>query len=166
MKTSFGRWAKFVVLYLLTIPVIAAAWHYLAPRAECYVNEENICIWQVDQTSSPYFFADATFGGIGLVVGLLLGFVVAKSLQPSWFNQISFAGLGIAVGWVAATVAESFNSVELLESPFAIDALEMRSTAMLFVLPLIVQLFVVFRTPNATPDDSVDDSVSESEPVA
>jgi hypothetical protein len=162
MKTSFAKWAKFVTLYLLSIPVIAAGWHYLAPRAECYVNDENICIWQVDQTSSPYFFADAIFGGVALVVGLLLAFVVARSLQPSWRNQLTFAGLGIAIGWVAKTVAESFNAVELLESPFAIDALEMRSTAMLFVLPLVVQLFVVFRTPLVPKGEPV----SESEPAA
>jgi hypothetical protein len=162
VKPAVTSSIKYLLLYVLSVPLLAAGWHFLAPRSECYVNEDNICIWQVDQTSSPYFFADATFGAIALAIGIFLGWVVARFLQSSWQKQIVFAGLGVAVGWTAKTIAESFNSVELLESPFAIDALEMRSMGMLFVLPLIVQLFVVFRNPGNV--ETAD--VSTSEPVA
>ncbi|MEY3407118.1 MAG: hypothetical protein RL038_179 [Actinomycetota bacterium] len=154
-------WRLAIATYLVSIPLIAAVWHFTAPRAECYISEGE-CVWQMDQTSSPYFFADLVFGGTVTVIALLIGWFLASKLQKSIKAQLAFAALGYAAAFAAAKLGESFNSLELLEEPYAIDALELRSTAMLFLWPMWVQMFVVFRERKSGNVQSADENSAEN----
>jgi disulfide bond formation protein DsbB len=110
----------------------------------------------MDQTSSPYFFADLIFGGFGLGIGLIAGWTYSLRLQVSRISQLSAALLAIGLGWVSSTAIASLSHVQLQANSLGIDGLSLRSTSMLFVWPLAVQLLVVFRSPKQ--------SVSTSEP--
>lgn len=140
---------RLVFVYLAATLVQAVGWYLLAPDALCYVQEGQ-CIWQMDQSSSPYFFADLIFGAFGLAIGLLAGWIFASRLQASRFSQLFAALLAIGLGWIASQVVAALTEVQLLESSLGFDELTLRSTSMLFVWPLAVQLLVVFRTPKPT----------------
>lgn len=164
VASSIRHWGIALIAYLVSIPAIAAGWHVLAPRAECYFADGK-CVWQMDQTSSPYFFADLVFAGLAALAGLTIGWFLAHKLQKSIKAQLVFALFGYLSAYFAAQLGKSWNHVQLLVEPYAIDALTLRSTAMLFVWPMLVQMFVVFRERVQTADENQSQNDSAGEEV-
>lgn len=154
---------RLILWYLVAAALQSALWYILAPDALCYVQEGE-CIWQMDQTSSPYFFADLIFGGLGLVLGLGFGWRYARQLQNSKLSQLSAAALALGLGWLGSWSIAIATDVVLQPNSLGIDGLSLRSVSMLFAWPLAVQLLVVFRNPNELVSESeLRSEFSESE---
>lgn len=135
--------------FVVGLIVQAAGWRLLAPSAKCYLVD-GACVWQVDQTTSPYFIGDVIFGGLGLVIGLLIG----RRFALRWWEagiraQVAVALLGLAASFLAMRLGAFGATLQPIDARTAIDALTLRSVAFLLAWPLAVQFAVVWRASDA-----------------
>lgn len=138
-----------LVWFVVGVLVQASAWRWLAPTAKCYLVAGS-CVWQVDQTASPYFVGDLLFGGLGLLIGLLIG----RRFAMRWWQagigaQLAAAGLGLLASFLAMRLGVLGSHVQPIDARTAVDGLALRSVAFLLAWPLGMQLAVVWRASDA-----------------
>jgi hypothetical protein len=138
------RFIRGLALYVFIGLLIGVAWAQIAPRAECYLFEGE-CVAMVDEVTNAYFYADLIFGAMAFVAGLVLGMRFARRWWEAGFLfQVLMAATATLASFVAMFAGQWLNPQTSLTTTTAIDALTVRSQAVLLVWAFTQQLVVVY----------------------
>lgn len=141
----------FIAAYVVGAVVLASGWHLLAPRGACVVDQGQ-CVFFGEDSSSVFFFQDAVFAGVSLVIGIAFGIIFRQRwwLQGiSWQLQGALAAILAAVG--AMLLGEFINPIQLTDDPrVGTGQLLLRTTGAIFMWAMAQQVTHVIRGVEST----------------
>ena len=138
------RFIRGLALYVFIGLLLGVVWARLAPRAECYLSEGK-CAAMVDEVTNAYFYADLIFGALGFLAGLILGIRFARRWWEAGFLfQLLMAATATLASFVAMFAGQWLNPQVNLTATTALDALSIRSQAVLLVWAFTQQVIVVY----------------------